>query len=159
MTLELIETVLNRIAMLVLNINYRFCLPSDIICVCVCVCVQLLFYGLSHSANYLIFQFMIAPHPVCLWVSLFKLLVPTPIPLMLFTVIHFILLRASHIFLIQVFCLALPTIPRLGFLKSCILEYDLKFFTGFIRAIYSQWVGYKLHVRDLWEGVEISTKV
>ena len=66
MTLELIETVLNRIAMLVLNINYRFCLPSDIICVCVCVCVQLLFYGLSHSENYLIFQFMIAPHPVCL---------------------------------------------------------------------------------------------
>ena len=72
MTLELIERVLNRIAMLVLNISYRFCLPYDIICVCVCVCVclQLLFYGLSHSANYLIFQFMIAPHPVCLCLSL-----------------------------------------------------------------------------------------
>ena len=36
---ELIERVLNRIAMLVLNISYRFCLPYDIICVCVCVCV------------------------------------------------------------------------------------------------------------------------
>ena len=87
------------------NISYRFCLPYDIICVCVCVCVclQLLFYGLYHSASYLIFQFMIAPHPVCLWLSLFKLLVPTSIPLMLFTVIHFILLRTSHIFLYKYF--------------------------------------------------------
>jgi len=53
MTLELIETVLNRIAMLVLNINYRFCLPSDIICVCVCVyvcvCAAIILWAFSLS--------------------------------------------------------------------------------------------------------------
>ena len=46
---ELIERVLNRIAMLVLNISYRFCLPYDIICVCVCVFAAIILWALSLS--------------------------------------------------------------------------------------------------------------
>ena len=49
MTLELIERVLNRIAMLVLNISYRFCLPYDIICVCVCVFAAIILWAFSLS--------------------------------------------------------------------------------------------------------------
>ena len=101
MTFELIERVLNRIAMLVLNISYRFCLPYDIICVCVYVFAAIILWAFSLSK--------LPDIPVydstssCLSLSLFKLLVPTSIPLMLFTVIHFLLLRASHIFLYKYF--------------------------------------------------------
>lgn len=59
---------------------------------------------------------------------------------------------------IWVFSLRLPTLSRLGCPKSCIPEYCLEFFTEFIRAIYSQWVGPKpqANFKYPWKGVETS---
>ena len=61
MTSALSEKVLNRIVMVLLNLDSRFCLPYDTISVFFAVP----FYGLSHAVKYLIFQFVMSPQCAC----------------------------------------------------------------------------------------------